>query len=159
MQTEKKWHTCNCTQQVFSYKEWCEFLENNDSKTTVFNFGKYSYNINDVCLNPDIECSYNDKNCEYRIYIAQSKFGWCWGYYCRFIDGGGCSGCHYYKKQENWFLTKKEAITAGLEYLLEMANKHLNDASKSNKPIVEIVKDTIIKEIANIKNEQLKLWN
>lgn len=52
-------HTCRCTGQQFTFKEWCAWLDNHEKagqdsgKFVALSYNGFDFNIHDVCLTPN----------------------------------------------------------------------------------------------------------
>lgn len=52
-------HTCRCTGQQFTFKEWCAWLDNHkkagqdSGKFVALSYNGFDFNIHDVCLTPN----------------------------------------------------------------------------------------------------------
>lgn len=52
-------HTCRCTGQQFTFKEWCAWLDKHEKagrdsgKFVALSYNGFDFNIHDVCLTPN----------------------------------------------------------------------------------------------------------
>lgn len=126
-------HRCFCTGQEFTFHEWCEYLRNKkNSNVAVHTFGKYRFNINDICKNPDTEIEYGQLNsiCQFSIKVCQSdNLRWTYGYDYNFNHSGGVSGASYAAGNSHIvsYETKEEAVLACLSFLKNQARHALRN--------------------------------
>ena len=112
-------HACRCTGQTFSFKEWSAYCKAHpDSGEIVFTFGKFGFNINDVCITPNVPVKWNKGSYYFEIRTAQSPNGrWEHGY----SYNSGISYCGhpvvFVSKSGEGFLSEKEAVYDALKYL------------------------------------------
>lgn len=62
-------HTCRCTGQQFTFKEWCAWLDNHgkagrdSGKFVALSYNGFDFNIHDVCLTPNIPVRLFNRHC------------------------------------------------------------------------------------------------
>lgn len=79
-------HTCRCTGQQFTFKEWCAWLDSHggagkDSGSfVVLSHNGFDFNIHDVCLTPNVPVQLFNTHCRVKVRTAQSPNGrWDYG--------------------------------------------------------------------------------
>lgn len=108
---DRIYHTIQCINKQFTFKEWCEWCNDKHSKGfltnyIVYEFNGYEFNDCDVCLNPSTITIYG----EVAIKYAQcNENEWCSG----FNTISGCSPCSWSSR----FATKEEAIDNAFKVL------------------------------------------
>ncbi len=124
---EKAFYTCRCLGQQFTFKEWGEYLEKNNSDGIVIKHGDFGFNIHDVCLTPNVVIDWHKNNCYFRVDTAQSMNGrWNYGYtYSTFYSGGG-RGASFISNKNEGFATEKECVYAALIFMEERFKKDID---------------------------------
>lgn len=79
-------HTCRCTGQQFTFKEWCAWLDNHkkagqdSGKFVALSYNGFDFNIHDVCLTPNRPVRLFNHHCIVEVKTAQSPTGrWDYG--------------------------------------------------------------------------------
>ena len=79
-------HTCRCTGQQFTFKEWCAWIKShekagqNSSEFVVLSHDGFDFNIHDVCLTPNRPVRLFNTHCVVEVKTAQSPNGrWDYG--------------------------------------------------------------------------------
>lgn len=79
-------HTCRCTEQQFTFKEWCAWIEShekagqNSSEFVALSHNGFDFNIHDVCLTPNRPVRLFNAHCIVEVKTAQSPNGrWDYG--------------------------------------------------------------------------------
>lgn len=117
-------HSCKCTGQNFTFEEWCEYLEQEDSSKIVHQYKEFGFNIYDVCLTPNVKVKWVNKSNYFEVATAQSDNGrWDFGFHYTFGTQGGCNGVHYVDTPTGGHSTEKEAINAALNSLKEICQR------------------------------------
>lgn len=74
-------HTCRCTGQQFTFKEWCAWLDNHkkagqdSGKFVALSYNGFDFNIHDVCLTPNRPVRLFNHHCIVEVKTAQSPTG------------------------------------------------------------------------------------
>lgn len=74
-------HTCRCTGQQFTFKEWCAWIKShekagqNSSEFVVLSHDGFDFNIHDVCLTPNRPVRLFNTHCVVEVKTAQSPNG------------------------------------------------------------------------------------
>lgn len=115
-------HRCRCTGQTFTDKEWSDYCvaHRHDSRvqSVVFTCGTFGFNINDVCLTPNVPVKFDKGNYSIEVRTAQSPNGrWENGYSYNFCHSSGSHPVVFVSDQEQGFPSEKEAVYDALEYL------------------------------------------
>lgn len=121
-------HYCKCTGQQFSLDEWCEYLHNKSNPEIVHQYKEFGFNINDVCLTPNVKLKWSNKTCTFEVTTAQSDNGrWSFGFHYNFWTQGGCRGASYVDTLKDGYNTEKEAINAALNSLEEKCQRVIDE--------------------------------
>lgn len=171
-------HSCKCTDQNFTFEEWCKYLEQEDRPKIVHQYKEFGFNICDVCLTPNVKIKWANKTNYFEVVTAQSDNGrWDFGVHYNFWTQGGCNGAAYIDTLKDGYNTEKEAINAALNSLEDKCQRVIVeiqlrggdiDDDDSNKPeirgtsVLPILKEAI-RKIARYKEvfnpRQLELFN
>lgn len=110
-------HRCCCLDRNFTFEEWGEYLRENPSGGVVLTFGKFGFNINDVCLTPNTPVDIRNKFCALDIETAQSQNGrWDYGIHLSLYHEGSSHGARFIDNSSEGFPSEKEAIFDALLY-------------------------------------------
>lgn len=110
-------HRCRCLDRNFTFEEWSDYLRANPSDGVVLTFGKFGFNIFDVCLTPNIPVDIRNKSCALEIETAQSPNGrWDYGIDLALHTEGSSHGARFIDNLSEGFPTEKEAIFDALLY-------------------------------------------
>lgn len=110
-------HRCRCTRQAFTFDEWCAYCKAHSSGEIVYTFGTFGFNINDVCMTPNVPVKWDKGNYGFEIRTAQSPNGrWEHGY--SYNTGISYSGhpVGFVSNSGEGFPSEKEAVYDALKY-------------------------------------------
>lgn len=114
---ERIHHRCRCLDRNFTFEEWCAYLRENPSGGVVLTVGNFGFNINDVCLTPNIPVKLDKRICALEIRTAQSLNGrWSYGIDLSLHSESSSHGAWYIDDTSEGFPTEKEAIYDALLY-------------------------------------------
>lgn len=133
-------HRCRCLDRNFTFAEWCAYLqEHADSGETVFWFGKFQFNIHDICLNPNVSVLFEKSNdLRVRLSTAQSSNGrWSCGYDIVVHGTGSSCGARFVDNQTEGFPTEKEAIYDALLYAQRITEREIKIIQGQGEPDFE----------------------
>jgi len=118
-------HVCRCTGQQFTPKEWSAYLqEHPDSGEIVFRYATFGYNINDVCMTPNIPVKLECNVCRLTIETAQSPCGrWQYGLYLTLSQMYSSCPCDFVDDTEDGYATEDDAIRAALQCVIDTIDK------------------------------------
>lgn len=127
-------HACRCTGQTFSFKEWSAYRKAHpDSGEIVFTFGKFGWNIFDVCMNPNIPVKWIGAACGFEITTARSPNGrWDNGLSCWFHSSGRSHGASFVSSPDDGYPSEKEAI---YDALCEIEERCMQEIKEVNERI------------------------
>lgn len=121
-------HSCKCTGQNFTFEEWGEYLHLEDRPEIVHQYKEFGFNINDVCLTPNVKIKWDNKTNYFEVITAQSDNGrWDYGLHYNFWTQGGCNGAAYVDTLKDGYNTEKEAINATLSSLEEKCQRVIDE--------------------------------
>lgn len=108
-------HRCRCTGQEFTFDEWCARCREHDSAEIVFEYGGFGWNINDVCMTPNVPITWEQDRYMIEVRTAMSPNGrWDYGMDINFHSFGRMRGVRFLEGEDG-YETEKEAIYAALE--------------------------------------------
>lgn len=108
-------HRCRCTGQEFTFDEWCARCREHDSAEIVFEYGGFGWNINDVCMTPNVPITWEQDMYMIEVRTAMSPNGrWDYGMDINFHSFGHMRGVRFLEGEDG-YETEKEAIYAALE--------------------------------------------
>ena len=121
-------HHCKCTGQQFTFDEWCNYLRDKNRPEIVHQYKEFCFNINDVCLTPNVKIGWTNKIIYFEVATAQSDNGrWDFGLHYNFWTQGGCCGASYVDTLKDGYNTEKEAINAALNSLKEACQRVIDE--------------------------------
>ena len=144
-------YDCKAIGKKFTRQEWYDYWDKhrNDDLNIVASYLGFDWNINDVCINPNVKCKYRDKSGRYgyEIRTAQCPCGaWVAGVSYSIGDGGGSCGCWFVTDPADGYPTEKAAINDKLNAV----KKRLGHERKN---------DTEVKEMLSAINADLERYN
>lgn len=115
-------HTCRCTGQQFTFKEWCAWLESHgragessSSRFVVLSHNGFDFNIHDVCLTPNVPVQLFNNYCRVNVRTAQSPNGrWDYGLDINLHNSGHHVGAGFVDDAQKGYPTEATAILAAL---------------------------------------------
>lgn len=114
-------HTCRCTGQQFTFKEWCAWLDShgrageNSGRFVALSHNGFDFNIHDVCLTPNIPVRLFNAYCRVDVETAQSPNGrWDYGLNVNLHNASHLHGAAFVDKAGNGYETEAAAILAAL---------------------------------------------
>lgn len=118
---------CRAAGLVFKdMAEWQAWLDANkyDVRKAVAEHYGFQYNINDVCINPNVKASYRyDVSCYFEVRTARTQFGWIWGYDITLPSSGSSSPACYpsrYDDKAVYLETEDEALVDALSFVVRV---------------------------------------
>ena len=121
-------HSCKCTGQNFTFKEWGEYLHSGDRPKIVHKYKNFCFNICDTYLTPRFKIDWTNKVCFIEVTTAQSdNERWDFGFHYNFWTQGGCCAAHYVDTPTGGYSTEKEAIYAALNSLEENCQRVIDE--------------------------------
>lgn len=129
-------HTCRCTGQQFTFKEWVEWLESHgkagedSSKFVALSHSGFDFNIHDVCLTPNVPVRLFNTYCRVNVETAQSPNGrWDYGLDVNLHNSGHGVGAGFVDDAKNGYPTEAAAILAALLDARKSAERELANCS------------------------------
>lgn len=105
-----------------------EYLHLEDRPEIVHQYKEFGFNINDVCLTPNVKIKWDNKTNYFEVITAQSDNGrWDYGLHYNFWTQGGCNGAAYVDTLKDGYNTEKEAINAALSSLEEKCQRVIDE--------------------------------
>lgn len=146
-------HTCRCTGQQFTFKEWCAWLDSHggagkDSGSfVVLSHNGFDFNIHDVCLTPNVPVQLFNSYCRVNVRTAQSPNGrWDYGLDVNLHNASSLHGAAFVDKSGNGYETEAAAILAALLDARRSAERELADSTRQAQRNDEDDEDGFIKE-------------
>lgn len=130
-------HVCRCTGQQFTFEEWCAYLKAKDAagidtgRESVLQYHGFNFNVNNVCVTPNISVYLTNRYCYVKIRTAQSPNGrWDYGKdYSTHKSGGGCAA-GFIDTPEGGYASETDAILAALEEVRRSFERELPNCIK-----------------------------
>lgn len=129
-------HTCRCTGQQFTFKEWCAWIKShekagqNSSEFVVLSHDGFDFNIHDVCLTPNRPVRLFNTHCVVEVKTAQSPNGrWDYGLDVNLHNSGHYVGAGFVDDVQKGYPTEAAAILAALLDARKSAERELADCS------------------------------
>jgi len=149
--TDDIFYHCKAIGKEFTRQEWFDYCSKhrNDNNVIVASYLGFDWNINDVCLNPNVPCQYKDTSgrYNYEIRTAQCPCGaWVAGVRYSIGDGGGSCGCWFVTDPADGYPTEKAAVNDKLNAV----KKRLEYEDKNN---------TGVKKMLAAVNSDLERYN
>lgn len=157
--TNDCFHICFGTGQCFSNKQWSDYLKRQRASVgtwlsevrngkygcqTAYNVGKFDYNINDVCQNPNT-IIFEDDDDFVKIFTSEwCDSSWCSGYMYNIGTSGGGHGSIVYQRQDS----ERDAIVYTINKLLK------DNTINRNKTIIKQLQEYLF----TLKCVQLTLF-
>lgn len=148
-------HTCRCTGQQFTFKEWCAWLDSHggagkdSGSIVVLSHNGFDFNIHDVCLTPNVPVQLFNSYCRVNVRTAQSPNGrWDYGLDVNLHNASSLHGAAFVDKSGNGYETEVAAILAALLDARKSAEHELKNCSGRSRsnPDNEDDEDGLIKE-------------
>lgn len=120
-------HTCRCTGQQFTFKEWCAWIKShekagqNSSEFVVLSHDGFDFNIHDVCLTPNRPVRLFNTHCVVEVKTAQSPNGrWDYGLDVNLHNSGHYVGAGFVDDVQKGYPTEAAApdLLAALEIIV-----------------------------------------
>lgn len=135
-------HTCRCTGQQFTFKEWCAWIKShekagqNSSEFVVLSHDGFDFNIHDVCLTPNRPVRLFNTHCVVEVKTAQSPNGrWDYGLDVNLHNSGHYVGAGFVDDVQKGYPTEAAAILAALLDARKSAERELADCSGRSRRI------------------------
>ena len=129
-------HTCRCTGQQFTFKEWCAWLDNHEKagqdsgKFVALSYNGFDFNIHDVCLTPNRPVRLFNHHCIVEVKTAQSPTGrWDYGLDVNLHNSGHHVGAGFVDDVQKGYPTEAAAILAALLDARKSAERELANCS------------------------------
>lgn len=129
-------HTCRCTGQQFTFKEWCAWLDNHkkagqdSGKFVALSYNGFDFNIHDVCLTPNRPVRLFNHHCIVEVKTAQSPTGrWDYGLDVNLHNSGHYVGAGFVDDVQKGYPTEAAAILAALLDARKSAERELANCS------------------------------
>lgn len=152
-------HECRAAGLVFKTQdEWIAWLQANsyNVRKEVAEHDGFKYNINDICINPNVKASYMvDDAWHWEAMTARTQFGWSWGYNITMPKGGSNSPVAYpsrYDISAIFYETEEQALQDALSFII----RQLEGKPKSKN--VSMMLFYAKKKRANIVHPQQELF-
>lgn len=148
-------HTCRCTGEQFTFKEWCAWLDSHgragesSGSFVVLSHNGFDFNIHDVCLTPNVPVQLFNSYCHVNVRTAQSPNGrWDYGLDVNLHTYGHHCGAGYIGESQQGYPTETAAILAALLDARKSAEHELKDCSSRSRsnPDNEEDEDGLIKD-------------
>jgi|GEM_PF-128618 len=129
-------HTCRCTGQQFTFKEWCAWIKSHEkarqdsSEFVVLSHNGFDFNIHDVCLTPNRPVRLFNTHCVVEVKTAQSPTGrWDYGLDVNLHNSGHYVGVGFVDDVQKGYPTEAAAILAALLDARKSAERELANCS------------------------------
>ena len=148
------WHEIRSARMLFTQEEWSDYLRRchaDPAERIVTRIGKYDFNDNDICLNPEV---YTLKVGTKDGYGYDVTFKWAdcgngvWQYGLDYSTGtgGGGFGVRYTEPNEDrdWlkgYPSEKECLMAACDHALEYINHSLHEKEAKTQRLKEMVRE------------------
>ena len=104
-------HTCNCIGRSFTFEEWGEYCREKSSSDPVMQNGSFKWNINDVCLTPNVSLRIQTRFCSLTVETAQSPNGrWSYGYILNLHNEGNLSPVVFVSRNDRGYSSEEECV-------------------------------------------------
>lgn len=137
-------HTCRCTGQQFTFKEWCAWLDSHgragesSGKFVVLSHNGFDFNIHDVCLTPNVPVQLFNTHCRVNVRTAQSPNGrWDYGLDVNLHTSGHYCGAGFIGESDKGYPTETAAILAALLDVRESAEHELANCTIHTRQTAE----------------------
>ena len=142
-------HTCRCTGQQFTFKEWIAWLDShgrageNSGRFVVLSHNGFDFNIHDVCLTPNIPVRLFNAHCRVDVKTAQSPNGrWDYGLDVNLHNSGHHVGAGFVDDAQKGYPTEAAAILAALLDARKSAEHELKNCSGRSRQDTEDDEDS-----------------
>ena len=148
-------HECRSAGRVFTQKEWgdyCDMTRHDEAKELRTQIGKYTFNVFDICLNPEMMSLVVDgKSYGYYVMIKWAECGN--GIWSSAIDyscgtGGGGSGVSYTDRlvgekydHRAGYRSEVDAKVAACDKALTILNGYTSNDETKKKRLIKMVED------------------
>jgi hypothetical protein len=145
-------HTCRCTGQQFTFKEWCAWLDNHkkagqdSGKFVALSYNGFDFNIHDVCLTPNRPVRLFNHHCIVEVKTAQSPTGrWDYGLDVNLHNSGHYVGAGFVDDVQKGYPTEAAApdLLAVLEIIVGIFEPNKLTPYRSARETVDLAKQII----------------
>ena len=145
-------HTCRCTGQQFTFKEWCAWLDNHkkagqdSGKFVALSYNGFDFNIHDVCLTPNRPVRLFNHHCIVEVKTAQSQTGrWDYGLDVNLHNSGHYVGAGFVDDVQKGYPTEAAApdLLAVLEIIVGIFEPNKLTPYRSARETVDLAKQII----------------
>lgn len=148
------WHEIRSARMLFTQEEWGEYLRrcySDPAERIVTRIGKYDFNDNDICLNPEVYTLKVGTKDSYGYYVTLKWVDcgngvWQYGLDYSIGTGGGGFGVRYTEPNEDrdWlkgYPSEKECLMAACDHALEYINHSLQEKEAKTQRLKEMVRE------------------
>lgn len=145
-------HTCRCTGQQFTFKEWCAWIEShekagqNSSEFVVLSYNGFDFNIHDVCLTPNRPVRLFNTHCVVEVKTAQSPNGrWDYGLDVNLHNSGHHVGVGFVDDVQKGYPTEAAApdLLAALEIIVGILDPDKLTPYRFAREAIDVAKQII----------------
>lgn len=161
MEEKLFFHECRAAGKVFkTCEEWIAYVQEHKQTCSevVAEHDGFKYNVNDVCINPNVRASYKIDNHHYwQVETAKTQYGWIWGYDISLKESGSSCGAAYPSRYDNsaqFFETEDDALIDALSFIIRQL-----EGKKSKTKNVNILLWAAKNQRMDIKHPQLDLFS
>lgn len=161
MEEKLFFHECRAAGKVFkTCEEWIAYVQEHKQigSEVVAEHDGFQYNVNDVCINPNVRASYKiDNYCNWQVKTAKTQYGWIWGYDISLKESGSSCGAAYPSRYDNsaqFFETEDDALIDALSFIIRQL-----EGKKSKTKNVNILLWAAKNQRMDIKHQQLDLFS
>lgn len=134
--THKQTHKrCRCLGVNYTFEQWCEAIRTHPANTPVMTFGKFAYNICDVCLTPNIAVNIKQGKNKLIIKTAQSPNGrWDYGIDCDIGTSSYGTPVSFVDNKKEGYETETLAITEALVFARDYSEYNIDRLEEKTSP-------------------------
>lgn len=148
------WHEIRSARMLFTQEEWGEYLRRcyaDPAERIVTRIGKYDFNDNDICLNPEVYTLKVGTKDSYGYYVTFKWVDcgngvWQYGLDYNIGTGGGGFGVRYTEPNEDrdWlkgYPSEKECLMAACDHALEYISHSQHEKEAKTQRLKEMVRE------------------
>lgn len=135
IRNRRKHKRCRCLGVNYTFEQWCEAIRTHPANTPVMTFGKFAYNICDVCLTPNIAVNIKQGENKLIIKTAQSPNGrWDYGIDCDIGTSSYGTSVSFVDNKKEGYETETLAMIEALCVARDCCEGRINRLEEKTSP-------------------------